>query len=60
VVADGHAICILLERSTAAPGLVTRPVEGLFGEGIGDRDCLGNDHSGMRKIAQLASRYYPD
>jgi hypothetical protein len=37
VVADGHAICILLERSAAAPGLVTRPIEGLFGAGIGDR-----------------------
>src|SRR3546814_7873352 len=29
VVADGHAICILPERSAAAPGLVTRPIEGL-------------------------------
>src|SRR4029077_20049807 len=25
------------ERSAAAPGLVTRPIEGLFGAGIGDR-----------------------
>ena len=46
VVADGHAICILPERSAAAPGLVTRPIEGLFGAGIGDRDGLGIDHSG--------------
>src|SRR3546814_2775672 len=29
VVADDHAICILPERSAAAPGLVTRPIEGL-------------------------------
>ena len=41
-----HAICILPERSAAAPGLVTRPIEGLFGAGIGDRDGLGIDHSG--------------
>jgi hypothetical protein len=46
VVADGHSICILPERSAAAPGLVTRPIEGLFGVGIGDRDGLGIDHSG--------------
>jgi hypothetical protein len=46
VVADGHAICILPERSAAAPGFVTRPIEGLFGAGIGDRDGLGIDHSG--------------
>ena len=46
VVADGHAICILPERSAAAPGLVTRPIEGLFGAGIVDRDGLGIDHSG--------------
>ena len=46
VVADGHAICILPERSAAAPGLVTRPIEGLFGAGIGDRDGLRIDHSG--------------
>ena len=38
-----HAICILPERSAAAPGLVTRPIEGLFGAGIGDRDGLGID-----------------
>jgi hypothetical protein len=31
LVADDDAICILLERSTAAPGLVTRPIEGLYG-----------------------------
>ena len=43
VVADGHAICILPERSAAAPGLVTRPIEGLFG--AGDHDGLGIDDS---------------
>ena len=42
VVADGHAICILPERSAAAPGLVTRSIEA----GIGARDGLGIDHSG--------------
>ena len=46
VVADGHAICILPERSAAAPGLVTRPIEGLFGAGIGDRECLWIDGTG--------------
>ena len=46
MVADGHAICILPERSGAAPGLVTRPTEGFFGAGIGDRDGLWIDHSG--------------
>jgi hypothetical protein len=45
-VADGHAICILPERSAAAPGLVRRPIEGLFGAGIGDRDGLAIDQSG--------------
>ena len=47
VVADGHATCILPERSAAAPGLVTRPIEGLSLE----RELvlatgLGIDHSG--------------
>src|SRR5215472_14926945 len=46
VVADCYAICILPERSAAPPGLVTRPIEGLFGAGIRDRDGLGIDHSG--------------
>ena len=46
VVADGHAICILPERSAVPPGLVIRPIERLFGVGIGDRDGLGIDHSG--------------
>ena len=59
VVADGHAICILPERSAAAPGLVTRPIEGLSLE----RELVIATVSGsttpveMRKIAQLASRY---
>jgi hypothetical protein len=30
-------------------GLVTRPIEGLFGAGIGDHDGLGIDHSGREK-----------
>ena len=55
VVADGHAICILPERSAAAPGLVTTPIEGLFGAGIADRDGLGIDHSG-RDTEDHASR----
>ena len=59
VVADGHAICILPERSAAAPGLVTRPIEGLSLE----RELVIATVSGsttpveMRKIAQLASMY---
>ena len=73
MVADGHAICILPEeRSAAAPGLVRRPIEGLFGAGIGDRDGLGIHHSGrdtedratrlevrmaMRTIAAAPRRY---
>ena len=56
VVADGHAICILPERSAAAPGLVTRPIEGLFGAGIGDRDGLGIDHSGRDNTEDRATR----
>ena len=59
VVADGHAICILPERSAAAPGLVTRPIEGLALE----REVVIAIVSGstapveIRKIAQLASVY---
>ena len=59
VVADGHAICILPERSAAAPGLVTRPIEGLSLE----RELVIATVSGsttpveIRKIAQLASMY---
>jgi DNA-binding transcriptional LysR family regulator len=59
VVADGHAICILPERSVAAPGLVTRPIEGLSLE----RELVIVTVSGsttpveIRKIAQLASTY---
>ena len=59
VVADGHAICIVPERSAAAPGLVTRPIEGLSLE----RELVIATVSGsttpveIRKIAQLASRY---
>ena len=58
VVADGHAICILPERSAAAPGLVTRPIEGLF-----ERELVIATVSGstipveIRKIAQLALIY---
>jgi LysR family hydrogen peroxide-inducible transcriptional activator len=59
VVADCHPICILPERSAAAPGLITRPIEGLSLE----RESVIAMVSGsttpveMRKIAQLASRY---
>ena len=59
VIADGDAICILAERSAAAPGLVTRPIEGLSLE----RELVIATVSGsttpveIRKIAQLASRY---
>ena len=59
VVADGHAICILPERSAAAPGLVTRSIEGLSLE----RELVLATVSGsttpvdMRKIAQLALIY---
>ncbi|MDY0885892.1 LysR family transcriptional regulator [Dongia soli] len=59
VVADGHAICILPERSVAAPGLVTRPIEGLSLE----RELVIATVSGsatpieIRKIAQFASMY---
>ncbi len=59
VVADGHAICILPERSGAAPGLVTRPIEGLSLE----RELVIATVSGsttpveIRKIAKLASMY---
>ena len=59
VVADGHAICIRPERSAAAPGLVTRPIEGLSLE----RELVIATVSGsttpveIRKIAQLASMY---
>jgi LysR family transcriptional regulator, hydrogen peroxide-inducible genes activator len=59
VVADGHAICILPERSAADPGLVTRPIERLSL----DRKLVIAMVSGsttpveIRKIAQLASRY---
>ena len=58
VVADGHAICILPERSAAAPGLVTRSIEGLSLE----RELVLATVSGsttpveIRKIAQLALR----
>jgi hypothetical protein len=59
VVADGHAICILPERSAAAPGLVTRPIEGLSLE----RERVIATVSGsttpveIRKSAQLVSMY---
>ena len=62
MVADGHAICILPERSAAAPGLVTRPIEGLSLESL-ERELVLATVSGsttpveMRKIAQLASMY---
>ena len=59
VVAEGRGICILPERSAAAPGLVTRPIEGFALE----REVVIATVSGstapveIRKIAQLAARY---
>ena len=58
VVADGHAICILPERSAAAPGLVTRPIDGLFGRELVIAAVSGSTTPvEIRKIAQLASMY---
>lgn len=59
VVAEGRGICILPERSAAAHGLVTRPIEGFALE----REVVIATVSGstapveIRKIAQLAARY---
>ena len=59
VVAEGRGFCILPERSAAAPGLVTRPIEGFALE----REVVIATVSGstapveIRKIAQLAARY---
>lgn len=59
VVADGHAICILPERSATAHGLVTRPIDGF----VLEREVVIATASGstapveMRRIAQLAARY---
>ena len=59
VVADGHAICILPERSATAPGLVTRPIDGF----VMEREIVIATVSGstatveIRKIAQLAARH---
>jgi hypothetical protein len=55
-IADGHAICILSERSAAAPGLVTRPIEGLSLEReLVIAAVLGSTTPvEIRKIAQLA------
>lgn len=58
-VADGHAICILPERSASAHGLVTRPIDGF----VLEREVVFATVSGstatveIRKIAQLAARY---
>jgi hypothetical protein len=52
VVADGHATCILPERSAAAPGLVIRPIEGLFGAAIATVSGSTTPVE-MRKIEQL-------
>ena len=59
VVADGHAICILPERSAAAPGLVTRPIEGLSlqRELVLATVSASTTPVEIRKIAQLASMY---
>lgn len=57
LVAEGRAICILPERSGAAHGLVTRPIEGFMLE----REVVMATVSGstapveIRKIAQLAT-----
>ena len=59
VVADGHAICILPERSATARGFVTRPIEGF----VLERDVVIATVSGstatveIRKIAQLAAQH---
>jgi DNA-binding transcriptional LysR family regulator len=59
VVADGHAICILPERSATAHGLVTRPIDGF----VLEREVVIATVSGaaapveIRKIAQLAARH---
>jgi len=59
VVADGDAICILPERSAAAHGLATRPIDGF----VLEREVVMATVSGstapveIRKIAQLAARY---
>ena len=59
VVADGHAICILPERSATARGFVTRPIEGF----VLERDVVISTVSGstatveIRKIAQLAAQH---
>jgi hypothetical protein len=59
VVADGQAICILPERSAAAPGVVTRPIEARSLEReLVIATVLGSTTPvEIRKIAQLASRY---
>ena len=59
VVADGHAICILPERSAMANGLITRPIDGFTLE----REVVIAVVSGstapaeIRRIAQLAARH---
>ncbi|HHJ4583101.1 TPA: LysR family transcriptional regulator, partial [Citrobacter freundii] len=59
VVADGHAICILPERSPTVQGLVTRPIDGF----VLEREVVIATVSGstatveIRNIAQLAARY---
>ena len=59
VVADGHSICILPERSAIAHGLVTRPIDGFALE----REVVMATVSGstapveIRKIAHLAAGY---
>ena len=59
VVADGHAVCILPERSAAAPGLVTRPIEGLLERELAIATVSGSTTPGeiIRKIARLASMH---
>ena len=59
VVAEGRGICILPERSAAAPGLVTRPIEGfaLEREVVIATVSRSTAPVEIRKIAQLAARY---
>jgi hypothetical protein len=59
IVADGHAVCILPERSATAHGLVTRPIDGF----VLEREVVIATVSGstatveIRKMAQLAAWY---
>jgi hypothetical protein len=50
--------CILPERSAAAPGRVTRPIDGLFGRELVIAAVSGSTTPvEIREIAQVASMY---